>query len=81
MVVMRLAELVTVTVVMNNVAGLSILVVIVVALFICIITLGTGLAYMHRSVCFIYQKYVSDCFIVALYKCKIGYKYKYKLFP
>lgn len=30
------------------VVGLSLLVVIVVALFICVLTLGTGLAYMHR---------------------------------
>jgi len=33
-----------------NVAGLSLLVVIVVALFICVITLASGLAYMHRFV-------------------------------
>ena len=31
-----------------DVVGLSILVIVVVALFICVITLGTGLAYMHR---------------------------------
>jgi len=38
-----------------NVVGLSLLVVIVVALFICIITLATGLAYMHRSLTFAMQ--------------------------
>jgi hypothetical protein len=30
--------------------GLSLLVIIVVALFICMLTLAVGLAYMHRSV-------------------------------